>query len=236
MPISLDGEPGVILHTRPYKENSLLVELYTLNYGRISAVARLSKKVASRSKGAYQPFLLLKMTLSQGRGQLWQLKDVFLQRAGFALEVPQIFIAQYLNELLFYLIKTRESDPQLFASYIKVLEALERKEESYLSSLREFELTLIEGLGYGLSFLDTNSFQIEDDGKYIFDPHNGFCRANISSKQVLDGRTIKLIEAREFASKEVLQALKMINKSVISTLLDGKQLKSRELYAQYLMV
>ena len=44
MPVSLDGEPGVILHTRPYKENSLLVELYTLNYGRISAVTKLSKR------------------------------------------------------------------------------------------------------------------------------------------------------------------------------------------------
>ena len=44
MPNLIDSEPGVILHTRPYKEHSLLVELYTLNYGRVSAVARVSKK------------------------------------------------------------------------------------------------------------------------------------------------------------------------------------------------
>ncbi len=55
--LSLDGEPGFILHTRPYKEHSLLVELFTLNYGRLSAVARLSNKVASRSSGisAFNP-------------------------------------------------------------------------------------------------------------------------------------------------------------------------------------
>ena len=65
--LSLDGEPGFILHTRPYKEHSLLVELFTLNYGRLSAVARLSNKVASRSAGIYQPLIPLKMTLKQSR-------------------------------------------------------------------------------------------------------------------------------------------------------------------------
>ena len=129
MPVSLDGEPGVILHTRPYKENSLLVELYTLNYGRISAVTKLSKKVASRSKGVYQPFILLKLSLRQGRGQLWQLKDAFLQRVAFNFEVPNVFIAQYLNELLYYLIKTQESDHKLFASYIETLDALDLKQD-----------------------------------------------------------------------------------------------------------
>lgn len=235
MPASLDGEPGVILHTRPYKENSLLVELYTLNYGRISAVTKLSKKVASRSKGVYQPFILLKLSLRQGRGQLWQLKDAFLQRVAFNFEVPNVFIAQYLNELLYYLIKTQESDPKLFASYIETLEALEHKQD-ILVALRKFELVLIESLGYALSFADENGHDIEENCLYEYSPTVGFKLTAVETRNAIKGSIIQQIERKEYQSRDVLSTLKSINISIITALLGGRKLKSKELYAQYLAV
>ena len=116
MPNLIDSEPGVILHTRPYKEHSLLVELYTLNYGRVSAVARVSKKSSSHSIGIYQPFILLKLSLRQGSSALWNLTDAYMQRVAFKIEPPRSFSATYLNELLYYLIKTHDSEPRLFAA------------------------------------------------------------------------------------------------------------------------
>lgn len=86
MGLSIDSEPGVILHTRPYQENSLLVELYTLNYGRISAVARISKKVSSRARGIYQPYALLKLSLSKGKSSLFLLRKPICKGRHFILK------------------------------------------------------------------------------------------------------------------------------------------------------
>lgn len=235
MPVSLDGEPGVILHTRPYKENSLLVELYTLNFGRVSAVTKLSKKVASRSRGAYQPFILLKLSLFQGKGQLWQLKDVYLQRRAYNFPIPKIFIAQYLNELIFYLLKTHESDPKLFASYIKTLDSLE-SEGDVLENLRCFELDLLDSLGYGLSFLDDLGQRIDNEANYLFTYEKGFTKVSFANVNTISGQIIKQIELKHYQDKNVQKALKQINVSMINALLEGRKLKSKELYAQYLMV
>ena len=120
--ISVEGEAAFILHTRSYKESSLLVELFTLNYGRVSAVARISKKISSRSRGIYQPFIPLKLDLVQGRGSLWTLNDARMQRHAYILDEQKLLCAMYVNELMVNLVKTHESAPKLFASYIKTME------------------------------------------------------------------------------------------------------------------
>ncbi|TDJ31914.1 MAG: DNA repair protein RecO, partial [Gammaproteobacteria bacterium] len=41
-------EPGWVLHTRPYRETSMLVEAFTRGHGRIGLVARGARGAKSR--------------------------------------------------------------------------------------------------------------------------------------------------------------------------------------------
>ena len=233
--LSLDGEPGFILHTRPYKEHSLLVELFTLNYGRLSAVARLSNKVASRSAGIYQPLIPLKMTLKQSRGSLWTLSDAFMQRGAYKIDVPTLFCAIYVNELIYNLVKTHESMPKLFAQYLRTLEDLEAGEDSSLT-LRAFETALIENLGYGIDYSSSDQGDIQDDLCYHFDLNSGFLLSSAVEEYSYSGHDLINIRHNDMSSKRNRDVLKKINKCVIDSLLEGRKLKSRELYAQFLMV
>ena len=235
MPNLIDSEPGVILHTRPYKEHSLLVELYTLNYGRVSAVARVSKKSSSHSIGIYQPFILLKLSLRQGSSALWNLTDAYMQRVAFKIEPPRSFSATYLNELLYYLIKTHDSEPRLFAAYIKTLESLEKGMQEVVC-LRDFESTFIETLGYAIDYSVSDVGDIKSDEHYYFSVNNGFIKALKEESNTFSGQDLLNIHQHNLKDKNTQLALKKINKSVIDELLQGRELKSRLLYQQFMAV
>lgn len=233
--LSIDGEPGFILHTRPYKENSLLVELFTLNYGRLSAVTRLSKKIGSRSAGIYQPFIPLKMTLKQSRSSLWTLTDAFMQRCAYKIEIPTLFCAIYVNELIYDLVKTHESMPKLFAQYLKTLEDLELNKDSSLT-LRAFETTLLENLGYAIDYSSSDKGEIRQDLNYHFDLNSGFLLSSAAEDFSYSGWDLINIKHHDMSAKSTQNVLKKLNKCVIDSLLEGRKLRSRELYSQFLMV
>jgi DNA repair protein RecO (recombination protein O) len=235
MAVALDGEPGLVIHTRPYKENSLLLELYTLNYGRISAVARVSKSSASRSRGIYQPYILLKLHLRQSKSNLWQLSEAYMQRVAYQIGVPTLFSATYLNELIYHLVKTHESDPKLFASYINTLELLESGNDEFMA-LRVFERDLFESLGYAINFETVSGQSIESKSHYFYNPKSGFIVEEKNDSYTYSGQDLINIKNNKIDCQSTKIALKNLNKSIINSLLEGKSLKSRELYAQYMMV
>ncbi|MGO3275086.1 DNA repair protein RecO, partial [Halomonas sp.] len=49
-------EPAFLLHRRPYRETSALVDLLTLNHGRVRAVAHGGQRPGSKSRQRLQPF------------------------------------------------------------------------------------------------------------------------------------------------------------------------------------
>ena len=58
----------------------------------------------------------------------------------------------------------------------------------------------------------------------------------IELKQYLNTRAHGALETDSYFDKSKLSLLKTLNKTVIDSLLNGKALQSRELYAQYLTV
>ena len=67
-------EPSYILHTRPYRESSLLLEAVSRDHGRVGLVARGARGARSRWKNMLQPFRPLLLSWSQ-RGELGTLSD-----------------------------------------------------------------------------------------------------------------------------------------------------------------
>ena len=59
-----ENESIYVLHTYPFKETSLIAELFSKNYGRISVIAKGARRPRSSLRGMLQSFQLLEATWS----------------------------------------------------------------------------------------------------------------------------------------------------------------------------
>ena len=233
MPLSIDDEPALVIHSRPYQEHSLLLELFTLNLGRISAVVRLKSNKNSSNRGLFEPFTLLRLSLFQGRSSLFRVNSAMMQKVAFKIEIPYTFCAIYINELLFRLVKSQESAPKLFAQYIRSLEELEAKHSENLV-LRNFESVLLESLGYQIDFKTQDQKMLSEEKSYFFSATQGFIEDLSSTSHSYSGKTLLKIMNHEYDCEDSLKILKKIHAAVIKELLGDYELKSRRLYEEYI--
>ncbi len=241
--MSQEAEPGFILHAREYRENSRLLEVFSLNYGRLTLMARLGKKTV-KPQALLQPFCPLRLSFVKGRGEIYQLRGFNRAGAALQLQVPQIFCAAYVNELLYYLLKPADPSPALFASYLSTLRALEGRTESDSaaeSALRDFELQLLSHLGFGLDLQALAA--LDPAALYSFSLSAGFMRQDheaASDLTLYPGALLRRLalaaEAGTVKERELLLCLKQLNRSALQQLLGRRQLKSRQLYLDYLNI
>lgn len=237
-------ESGFVIHTAPLKEHECLIDFLTVNYGRISAVARFSKQGKNPLKAILQPYIPLKIEFVRGKSELWRVTGASVAPLGSHgaltpdLKVPEIFFAQYLNELLYHLYRHQGNDPQLFASYLSALEAIHANEKISLS-LRQFENTLLSSLGYEVSFaLSGNTEGFDDEESYMYSPEIGFMRVSPLERKTLkvscySGRVMSAIARGQWQTEGCLGTLREIFATALNSLLNGRILHSKELYYEY---
>ena len=158
-------QPGIVVHTRPYRESSLLLSVLTLDHGLVTLVGRGVR--GGRRGRALQPFTALRLGWS-GRSSLGTL-------AGFEVEKQHWFqgnalaSAFYLTELITRLLDEREPHSRLFAGVRWALEEMDRG-PSFV--LRSFEKLLLEELeervSQHLGTLEEERFRIYWDGMPVW--------------------------------------------------------------------
>lgn len=228
-------QPAFVIHSRPYRETSLLVDFFTANFGRIAGVVRGARRSHKR-RLIIQPYTPLQITWS-GRSELKTIRSIEMTTSNLSVTGGSLYSAMYLNELLYRLLRSEEPVPELFASYMNCLEtvaadyALQEQERA----LRRFELEMFGVLGYGVSFsLDADSGStIQSDRAYQYRLGQGFCRVDDQSSVdgVVSGYLLQTISSDSW-TRESLHYLKKINRQIIEHLLDGKPLNSRQLFIQ----
>lgn len=146
---------GFILHHRPFRDSSVIAELWTREHGRLTAFAHGARRgSAARAAGAriaaLQPFRALLLSWS-GRGEAPQLTGA--EPAPICAPPPaaaHLLSAFYLNELVLKLTTRHDPHPQLFDEYELALAQLAPGTAAQWP-LRRFELRLLQLIGYGLS-------------------------------------------------------------------------------------
>jgi DNA repair protein RecO (recombination protein O) len=164
-------EPAWILHQYPYRDSSLLLEVFSRTHGRIGLVARGARAARSRLQGTLQILqpLALSWTL---RGELGTLTGAETRSHGLHLQGRQVLCASYLNELLLRLVTRQDPHPEVFEAYETALATLAGNEQQ---ALRVFEKRLLQGLGYGL-LLDRefgSGAPVQDDLLYEYQLERG---------------------------------------------------------------
>ncbi len=123
---AIQSQPAYLLHSRPYRDTSLLVDFITQDFGRISAVAKGVRNPKSKHRAVLQPFIPLLINLS-GKNELKTLGQFEAQANSVDLKYKALFSALYLNELLVRLIHKQEADVEIFLCMKKLCQSYQSK-------------------------------------------------------------------------------------------------------------
>ena len=141
-------EPAYLLHRRPYRETSALLEVFTHGHGRIALVARGARRPRSALRAALTPFVPLLVSWS-GRGEVGTLRGAEAQGPAVSMSGDALLSGLYLNELLMRLIHRHDPHPELFEAYREAIGALGAGVDTEFT-LRVFEKRMLESIGYAL--------------------------------------------------------------------------------------
>ncbi|GAA0342180.1 DNA repair protein RecO [Bowmanella denitrificans] len=220
-----------VLHRRPYRETSFLVDIFSRESGRISLVAKGVRNSKSANRSLLQPFVPLQISLV-GRHELKNLKQVESTGRAIPLQGTALFCALYLNELLQRLLPLELSAENLFDAYVQSLLKLQAG-QAFEPLLREYELLLLAELGYQIDFYhDAESEQaLRGDKFYCLDIEQGFVLSPVQKASASDflGEWLLQIAGGDW-QPHALRSAKLINRMMLRPLLGNKPLKSRELF------
>lgn len=170
-------EPAFVLHRRPYQETSIIVDFFTRKYGRINAVAKGAKRPKSPLRSVLSPASKLSISLS-GKNDLKTLSSAEILNHYILNSSQSLNSIVYINELLTKAIEKEDPHEHIFDLYEGLLMNMSSSHSTVFLEglLREFELSLLQGMGYGVDLVreaETNK-KIKKDLRYSFNPDLGF--------------------------------------------------------------
>lgn len=232
MVAKIELQPAYVLHAQPFQNTSLLVDFFSLDYGRVRAVAKGARRPTARNKALLQPFQPLLISL-MGRNELKNLTAIEVSHGALSLQGTRLFSGLYMNELLVRLLLSHEAHPDLYRSYQQAIIGLSGNRD-VMAILRRFELDLLEALGYGLNLeVDCRTgAPIAGEGRYLLVVDEGFERLEGASDSaaVFTGAEIDSLRVCEFSDKSHSRAAMRMTRLALQRLLGDKPLASRELF------
>jgi DNA repair protein RecO (recombination protein O) len=226
-------QPAYVLHHRPYRDTSRILELFTRDFGRVSVFARGARGGRNKSGSltpVLQPFNRVLVSWT-GRGEAGQLTEAEFD-GPFAIMPPaQLVNGYYLNELLLKLFARHDGHPDVFALYAATIDELKQSSEP-IRALRIFEKRLLDALGYGL-VLDTDAVTheaVESARMYHYRLEQGAVRALdvAEGSLVFPGSSLLSLAREELADSAALADARRLLRAALERCLDGRELKSRQ--------
>ncbi|MBW7861680.1 MAG: DNA repair protein RecO [Rhodocyclaceae bacterium] len=231
----IDQQPAFVLHSWPWRETSLIVEVFSRDFGRVGLVAKGARRPQSALRGVLMAFQPLRVDWSGG-GEIKTLVRAEWQGGQPLLQGRALLCAYYLNELLVRLSAREDPHPVLFEDYGSALADLARQTAA-APVLRRFELALLRELGYGAGLAnDAQTGEIVDPaGRYVYIIEKGPVRATLDAagQVVVSGQTLIDLAQNAFERPETLAQGKQLLRTLIHHYLGGQTLQSRRVLKEF---
>lgn len=226
----VQNQAAYVLHTRPYRESSLLVDIFSREHGRLTLVGKGARRLKSPRRGLIMPFQPLLLGWA-GKGEMPVLTHADASgRALFLIGHARV-CGFYLNELLARLLHRHDSHAALYELYERSLQDL-RDTNNREPVLRLFEKYLLRELGYALE-LETDAVSrqpVQPEGQYEYLPQFGVRAANGTQGQTFAGSTLLALAQDRLRDEQAIRESKQLMRMMIGHYLDGKPLHSRRLF------
>jgi DNA repair protein RecO (recombination protein O) len=226
------AQPAFVLHSYPFKETSLVVELLTRGFGRVAVVAKGARRPKSTLRGVLLAFQPLLVSWS-GKGELHTLLRAEWDGRYRALKGLPLICGFYLNELLLKLTARHDPHERLFDTYAQTLGALLAANDP-ATILRTFEKNLLRELGYAVLLeRDVESGQpIAAEQRYTYVVERGPVSARDEARAMgveLLGQTLLDMQADVYSSALTQQQSKVLMRTLINHYLGDQVLHTRQL-------
>jgi DNA repair protein RecO (recombination protein O) len=224
------NQPGFVLHSYPYKETSLIVDVFSRDYGRVALMAKGAKRPHSKLRGVLQTFQPLSVGWS-GKSEVRTLTTAEWIGGLVPLEKSALLCGFYLNELLVKLLARDDPHPALFDHYVSTLNQLAHDEPAPIV-LRKFERALLKetGVAANLTVSTATDEKVETDRVYVVDPERGPRPAMPSdtSPRVV-GQTLLDMEREDYTSSTTQSQSKFLMRYLLAHHLGGTPLNTRQI-------
>lgn len=220
--------PAFILRRNPYRDTSLLLDMFTHEAGKITCVAKFTKGKGTRTKGMLEPFRQLEAHW-QGRGEVFTLTQADETRR-YPLKGAGLIRAIYANELLLRALWQHQPQAELFAAYQRTLVRLLDVADALTLPL--FELEVLASAGYELNLWhdDAAGHDIAASVRYRFRPEHGLYPDAGEGKGVpVSGSLLIALREPDSLSADQRVELRYTLDYLIQMLLKGKTLNARKL-------
>ncbi|WP_050466395.1 DNA repair protein RecO [Herbaspirillum chlorophenolicum] len=226
----VQAQPGFILHSYPYKETSLIVDVFSRDHGRVALVAKGAKRPHSKLRGALQTFQPLSLSWS-GKSEVRTLTEAEWVGGLLPLEKSALLCGFYLNELLVKLLAREDAHPALFDHYVATLNKLAHGENAPIV-LRQFERFLLKQTGvagnWGLCTVSGKT--VQPDGVYVVDPEQGTRPERLSDRAPkVSGKTLLDMEREDYSDPTTQLQSKFLMRYLLAHHLGGAQLNTRQI-------
>ena len=226
----VENEAVWVLHRRPWRESSLLIELFSLQQGRLAVVAKGARGARSQWRGLGEPFIPLRAGWVK-RGEMGTLTA--LEPDGEQRRLPgrALWCGLYANELLIRLIGRESPCPDLFLDYTRLLDELADGQPHALC-LRRFEMALLSELGVvpDLGHEVLSGDAVVPEGRYHLEPDSGVLPVAESRGGCVSGAALLMLAGLVEPQPEQAADMRAIARRLIDHQLDGQVLKTRELF------
>ena len=226
-----NDQPVYVLHTYPFKETSLVVELLTRDFGRVAAVAKGARRPRSAMRGMLQSFQPLRATWS-GKAELKNLHSLEWDEGLLLLQGEALICGFYLNELLLRLLPREDAHEALFDYYKHTLRVL-AADRNLPASLRRFELKMLQEMGYAVPLEhDEHGAAIEPERVYHYVAERGAATAQQTPREIgvkLAGKSLLDMARDDYADAQTQQQSKLLMRMLLAHYLGDKPLHTRQL-------
>jgi DNA repair protein RecO (recombination protein O) len=139
---------AVVLKRISFGETDRILTLFTLEHGKLSAIAKGARRSVSRIAAATEPLTHSRMLLAMGQNldvlTQGEVKEAFHD---IRCDLTKIAYASYFTEFVIASVEERQPNPELFHLLLSALYMLQRTEMPDLVA-RLFELQALRILGY----------------------------------------------------------------------------------------
>ncbi len=228
-----DNQAVYVLHTYPFKETSLVVELFARDFGRVATTAKGARRPRSAMRGMLQAFQPLLATWS-GKLELKTLHSLEWSGGLLLLQGEALMCGFYLNELLLRLLPREDPHEALFEYYTETLQTLASGKD-LATTLRRFELKFLQELGYAIPLnVDANAEAIHEGMSYRYEAEHGAFKLNgmlgrYDGGVQLSGKTLIDMSNDDYSHVQTQQQSKQLMRYLLSHYLGDKPLHTRQL-------
>ena len=229
MTARINNQRAWLLHHRPFRDSSMIIDFFSHDYGLVTLIARGSRSQKSKLKGILRPFLPLDISWIK-KTDLGTLTGAELNGDPIALKGEALLSAYYINELMLNLLHRDDSQVEMFSTYTSTIKNLCAFNYN-LAILRVFEIRMLELLGYGLNFQyeAKTGKEIEKEMfyQYIIDEGPVFSKSN-NGPMIFSGEELIAIGSHDFSNPLTLKNAGRLLRPIITNRIGGKELKSRK--------